>query len=189
MHLVPEKCIYAFLLLQNVYASTKSSAYNDISSDSNYSVPLPNAFANIDFIPSSDMFLPAVAPVPFAPSLFVRTNAPENITLQSFTYSGPGCPAKGGLFPTMGVPKGAGAFSFQTPLFSVGSGPGYEDKYGQRKACMVSWRMGYPKGWRFGVKTVEAKGYVGLEKGEGKVEGTYFFEKSKGHQVSYAILE
>ena len=108
-------------------------------------------------------------------SAFAQGPNPSEISINSISFAGTGCPAgtvAGNIAPD------AKAFTLLFDSYVAEAGPGVSLSEG-RKACQLNVDLHIPQGWSYTLFTLDTRGFLNLEPGTSAVQSNkYYFQGS-----------
>jgi hypothetical protein len=100
---------------------------------------------------------------------------PSYVRVRSLSYAGSGCPA-GSVATNVSPDRQAVTFLWDSFAATIGDGAPFSDK---RKNCQVNVDLDFPSGWSYSLATIDARGYVSLERGvTAEALTTFYFQGS-----------
>jgi hypothetical protein len=139
---------------------------------------LIHTIVNMKF--SSFALLPAIALA--SPIELIESQAPGQITIETSTYSGNGCP-QGSVSSIISPDKTTITFGFDR--FQAAIGP-TAPQNGQQKNCQLHLNLRYPGGYQMSIMTATYHGFVRLDEGvEANFISQYYFSQAASKTVSY----
>ncbi|KAJ3317058.1 hypothetical protein HDV06_002102 [Boothiomyces sp. JEL0866] len=109
---------------------------------------------------------------------------PSQITIQSISYAGTGCPA-GSVSSVLSTD--ATTFTMLMSQFVASSGPGTKIT-DSRKNCQINLNLHYPQGFSYSIASVQYRGYVQIPDGITATQQATYYISGQTQQISSSTV-
>jgi hypothetical protein len=160
------QCFETYFLEPSAVKKNSTTAYDAKSAAPGFEIPgLATVVRQDDLDPSTP---PAASESP----RLLPPN-PTEVTVQSITYDGTGCP-QGSVGQSIGQDGTSFTLSFDQFVAARGPGIAAADAV---KTCQLSLSLKVPQGWQYSIGTIDYRGLVSLpKKMKATQETTYYFQ-------------